>query len=127
VSEAEARLLADYLAHASERAAGRQGDETFWTVEAVEDLRRRDPESLWSFLRAALRQVQDDAAIAYIAAGPLEDLLVESGEAFIDRIEQEAGREPNVLRALCGVWGRSRMVPAVAARLDRLIAGEPPL
>ena len=125
--EPEPRLLAEYMKHATARAAGRRGDETFWAFEAVDDLGRRDPEALWSFLRVALRQTHDDSTLAYIAAGPLENLLVTSGEAFIDRVELEAGREPMVLRALCGVWGRDRMSPSVAERLDRMVVNQPPL
>jgi hypothetical protein len=75
----------------------------------------------------ALRQARDEATLAYIAAGPLEDLLVQSGMTFIDRVEQAARAEPQVLRALCGVWGHARMPPSVAERLTRLVAGQAPL
>ena len=54
----------------------------------------------------AIRRAGGDATLAYIAAGPLEDLIVQHGEQFMDRIELEAGREPKVRRALRGVWGR---------------------
>lgn len=125
--EPEPRLLEEYVKHAAARAAGGQGDETFWAFEAVEDLGRRDPEALWSFLRVAIRRAHDDATLAYIAAGPLEHLLVKCGENFIDRIELEAGLQPKILRALCGVWGRDTMSPSVAERLGKLVANEEPL
>ncbi len=82
------------MKHATARAAGGLGDETFGAFEAVEDLGQRDPEALWSFLREALRRAHDDATLAYIAAGPLENLLVAYGETFIDRVELETRREP---------------------------------
>ena len=40
--------------------------------------------------------------LAYVAAGPIEDLLVHHGAAFIERVEVAAGRDP-IFRKMLGV------------------------
>jgi len=120
-------LVTAYLHYATAALSGRTDAEPFWAWEAVDELSRRDPEALWLFLLEAMRRTADDRSLAYLAAGPFEDLIVRYGEQFIERIEIEARSEPRVLRALCGVWGRDSMAPAVAERLDCLVAKEPPL
>jgi hypothetical protein len=42
--------------------------------------------------------------LAYIAAGPLEDLLKRHGARFWDSIQKKGRSDPKVLRALSGVW-----------------------
>jgi hypothetical protein len=120
-------LVTAYLQHAAATVSGRATDGTFWAWEAVDGLRCRDPLAALDLAFEAVRRSEDDATLAYIAAGPLEDLIVDHGERFIDRIEMEAAREPRFRRALRGVWGRDRMLPNVAERLERVIANEPPL
>lgn len=61
-------------------------------------------EQLWSRLLELIRLARDEMELHYIAAGPLEDLLNQGGKAFIDRVEQEAGRDPKFKRAVAGVW-----------------------
>jgi hypothetical protein len=50
-----------------------------------------------------------------LAAGELEDLIEYHGPAFIERIEQEAARDPRFRCLLCGVWRSS--TPQVWARV----------
>jgi hypothetical protein len=123
----DAELVAAYVQHAVASRSGSNTDGTFWAWEAVDQLTRRDPEALWSFLGSVLPLAADDATLAYVGAGPLEDLVVLYGHAFIDRIEVAAGADPKMLRALCAVWGRDRMAPDIADRLHRLVGKQPPL
>jgi len=95
--------------------------------EALDELRCRDPQTALDLVFEAVRRSEDDATLAYIAAGPLEDLIVDHGDRFIDRIDLEASQEPRFRRALRGVWGHDRMSPDVAERLARLVVNEPPL
>ena len=68
-----------------------------------------------------------DEVLAYIAAGPLENLLCRHPHAFIDRVEILATRDAHFRRALSGVWGWERMPDDVLARLDVLFGDEPRL
>jgi hypothetical protein len=124
--DAQMRLIEACVTRARGASRG-EDDATFWAWEAMWELVREDPEAAWTVIRAVLARCDDDRMLAYVAAGDLEDLLVHHGAAFIDRIEQEAASNPRFLRALVGVWGRSRMAEGVARRLDGLVRDQPPL
>ena len=119
-------LLSTYLARAASEEASGADDEGFWAVEAMWDLVARDPEGAWSVLEL-IERADGDYSLAYIAAGPLENFLVAYGEAFLPRVEAEAGRNAKFRRALVGVWGDSRMSEDLVRRLHALVEGEPPL
>lgn len=75
---------------------------------------------VWEVILLIARREEEleGKALAYIAAGPLEDLVCKAGPAFIDRIEHEAKFNHQFARMLTGVWGRSAD-PAVWARVIR--------
>ena len=62
------------------------------------------PEHAWQGILAALNDRRTDAYINILAAGPLEDLLSQHGEAFIDRVEAQAAADPRFASLLGGVW-----------------------
>ncbi|MFO3798135.1 MAG: DUF6869 domain-containing protein [Anaerolineales bacterium] len=53
-----------------------------------------------------------------LAAGPLEDLLVHHGPAFVQEIDTLARRSPSFRALLNGVW-TSRVDPAVVEQLAK--------
>ena len=120
-------LLSTYLAKAASEEASGANDVRFWAVEAMWDMVARDPEGAWSILLELIGRADGDRALAYIAAGPLENFLVAYGEAFLPRVEAEAGRNAKFRRALVGVWGENRMPEDLVRRLHALVEGEPPL
>lgn len=120
-------LLSTYLREAASEHRSGADDDRFWAVEAMWDIVERDPEGAWSILLALIRRADGDRALSYIAAGPLENFLVAHGEAFLPRVEAEAGRNARFRRALVGVWGENRMSGDLVRRLHALTEGEPPL
>jgi hypothetical protein len=70
---------------------------------------------------------QDEDILAYVAAGPLEDLLVRHPYAFIDRIESLARNDAHFRRAMSGVWGWNSIPSELRTRLDTLLGDEPRL
>lgn len=62
------------------------------------------PEQAWQFILEALRVSDSTAVMETLAAGPLEDLLVHHGARLIDRVEEEARRNPRFAFLLGGVW-----------------------
>jgi hypothetical protein len=58
----------------------------------------------------------DDESLAYIAAGPLEGLVVDLGDELIERIEQLAKERPRFQKALAGVF-LTRSSKEVAQRI----------
>jgi hypothetical protein len=80
--------------------------EDFWAFSRVSEVVRYEPDVGLELTLLLLKKAgEDDAALAYVAAGPLEDLLQLHGLQVIDRFEQESKADPRVQLALSGVWG----------------------
>jgi len=77
-----------------------------------------DPEIAWQAILEILQRDLTDDERALLAAGPVEDLLVWHGGAFIDRIEAEAKRNPRFNHLLRGVW-RREMPHEVWERIEK--------
>lgn len=76
----------------------------FWAVEKVDDFIQYDPGSSWEVILSVLEKNVSPRALGVLAAGPLEDLLSEHGEGFIDRVELEARKNETFKNLLGGVW-----------------------
>ena len=83
-------------------------------------------EELWNVLLAIARREEqiEVEALAFIAAGPLEDLICKAGPTFIDRIEREAKFNAQFGRLLTGVWP-GRADPSVRERVVRFCRAFP--
>ena len=114
-------LLDDYLAHyeASKRfgAGSRQAEAWEWAWDELERLVRNEPARALRVVIALIASAPDDATIAYVAAGPLENLLCYHGNEVIDEVERSASRDERFRRALSGVWARADMLPSIQARV----------
>ena len=75
-----------------------------WSVEEVDAAVARDPDEGWELTRVLVGMAGSDEALAYVAAGPLEDLLRRHGPAVIGRVEDESRRNDQLRLALSGVW-----------------------
>src|SRR5687768_4829733 len=116
------KLVAAYLQHGKTPT-----DELAWAFEATSDLVRTGGfEELWLLCLDLIASIpeHDDALLAYVAAGPLEDLLRSAGQHFADRVEERARQDARFRRALTGVWGRSEQ-PQLWKRLTPLLTGVP--
>ncbi len=81
-----------------------------WAIDGRHD-------DLWRFLQAAYPRLTRPNEVAYLAAGPLEDLLSKFGPAYIARVESLA-RSDTVFRDLLGGEWKSSMTEAVWARVQ---------
>jgi hypothetical protein len=108
-------LLEGYLANFREGGDG----EHFWAYEAVEDLLGTDPERMWSLVLEMLKSTAEPLYRAYVAAGPLEDLLAQHGAQFIERAEALATSERWFLDSLRSIYLQGRMPEAVRVRIER--------
>ena len=63
-----------------------------------------EPETAWLAILKILCHDLTEEQIPLLAAGPLETLLSWHGMDFIDRIEDEARRNPRFNHLLGGVW-----------------------
>jgi hypothetical protein len=62
-----------------------------------------EPETCWSVILAILEKSPSTHALSMLAAGPLEDLIEMHGADFIDRVEEQARRDPSFRSLLGGV------------------------
>jgi hypothetical protein len=77
------------------------------SVSTAFDIRAGEPKLLWQLILAIHSRDQSDDVRCVLAAGPLEDLLVDHGPAFIEVVEQQANNDPAFARLLCGVYRRT--------------------
>jgi hypothetical protein len=117
-------LLNGYLAHA-EAMSRDQESHYFWASEGMDRVIAADPEAAWELVKELVARAPDDAALAFVAAGPLEDLICKHPDAVIDRVERRAAENARFRKALRAVWGWNSMPVAIRARLDTAVADEP--
>jgi hypothetical protein len=84
-------------------------DTYFWAWEQVhETMRQGDLEAVELLVALADAVSPDDVALAYLGAGPLEDLLCSGGQApsdsLLDSVETAARQHAGFRAALQGVW-----------------------
>lgn len=95
--------------------------ELFWAWEALDDLVRHTPEQAWQHILSVLAETNSEDVLSNLAAGPLEDLLVLHGPAFIERIEIASREMPDMAKLMAGVW-RNNMSDAVWERVHAIQA-----
>jgi hypothetical protein len=117
-------LVTAYLDHAESVSLRREERDLSPALDQLERLIGHDPEIAWAVIQELVRRATRDEVLAYIAAGPLENLLCAHPHVFIDRVEVLAARDAHFRRALSGVWGWSRMPDDVVSRLDALFGDE---
>lgn len=80
-----------------------RADDFFWAWEAVYEAGRDNPGKSLPLLVALADAAPDDAALAYLGAGPVEDLVNDHGERLIDAIESAAHEHLAFARTLSGI------------------------
>jgi hypothetical protein len=106
------------LSTSSERAERLSADSTRWAVDEVDAIASDDDRAVP--LMVALADAADDAqALAYLGAGPIEDVVLAGSPAVVDRIEGAAERSERFRYALRCAWFDGHIPPAVSVRLRR--------
>ena len=98
-------VVDDWIKYHAENRKG--SDPLFAACEEVDGLVRLEPEQAWTLILKLVEAAPDDRILASVAAGPLEDLLNNWPNQFIDRVEVQARLDPKFRRCLTGVWGLS--------------------
>lgn len=73
---------------------------------AMYDASTDEPELAWQAILEILKRELTDEQRELLAAGPMEDLLVRHGAAFIGRVEAEANVNSRLNHLFGGVWRR---------------------
>jgi len=79
--------------------------------EEIRQLVEIDPDEAWKLICILVNKAPSDDLLAFIAAGPLEDLLHKHGLTVIDRVEEESRKNGRMRLALSGVWGLHPGIP----------------
>lgn len=81
--------------------------DNFWAYSDLCDFCEKDPELCFEMIEQIRSIDHSDIILSNLAAGPLEDLLVNHGELFIDRIEKIAVSDSQMRKLLGAVWKNS--------------------
>ena len=79
-----------------------------WAIDWTLNQYGRDPELDWQVIEWIAENTKSRWSSVMLAAGPLENLISEHGESFIERIEGKARRSPRWRFILSGVWPQGR-------------------
>lgn len=93
-------------------------DANFWAYMLLDDLRDSDLERCWKIINEIKRIDDSDFMLSNLAAGPIEDLLVNSGSIFIERIEACAKVDERFRTMLGMVW-KNDMPDDIWERVER--------
>jgi hypothetical protein len=94
----------DEIVHVYFRHFMLKRDEDFWAWQEVDRLACSDPWVGWRITQNLIKKAPTDEALAYVAAGPLEDLLEVHGMAIIDEVTMAARADKRLQLALSHVW-----------------------
>lgn len=105
------------------RAERLAADSLWWAWEWV-DRQMQDPSGAVATLDLLLH-IPDaaDGYVAYVAAGPLEDVLVEGDPAVREEIALRCRQDPTWAAAAAGVWLSVQEWTRLPAELGRLVPG----
>src|SRR6266516_7201622 len=85
------RLVDTWIAAVAEQRGQPRYEANRRALETLDRHVHERPEEAWEVILAILaRAAADGRVVGILAAGPLEDLLVSHGPAFIDRVEERA-------------------------------------
>src|SRR5436189_3954170 len=82
-------IVDGYLEYARGVVSGNR-DASQWAMEAIDKFVRDDPEIAWSIIVKLIAGAENDRVLAFVAAGPLEELLVAHGLHVMSHVENLA-------------------------------------
>ena len=100
----EQNLIKTFFENYRKLINGESTDDTNWILDYIDKLIEDEPEKALEFVLDLINNCADKKTLAYVAAGPLEDLLVHNGVSVIEKLEIAADADDNIQLALSGVW-----------------------
>jgi hypothetical protein len=82
--------------------------DTVWSASCLLELELNHPNLAFEVLVIALRRATSIEEVSILAAGTLEQIIVDHGPSMIDRIEALAKTSRRFRFALSGVWPQGR-------------------
>jgi hypothetical protein len=100
-------------------------DELWWAWEKMDRLISYKPEVAWEVILQLIHRAFSEKIIGLIAAGPLEELLAQHGEAFIKQVEEMARKDERFCFCLAGVW-QNAISASVWQRVVKAVGNQRP-
>lgn len=120
MGEVEKRgLVASWIALCLASGDSATRDANFWAYEKFESLRRTSPDECWELIHAIRQADSSDPILANLAAGPLEDMLVDHGHRYFDEVERLA-RTDAQFRKMLGAVRKNDIADDVWSRVQRV-------
>jgi hypothetical protein len=113
------KLVKGWIALQYSEAGSQAHKDDLWAFTTLSDLCERSPDLCWEAIGEIRRTDGSDKILANLAAGPLEDLLVQHGHKYIDAIERLAGHDEQFRKMLGAVW-QNDIADDVWVRLKRV-------
>lgn len=111
-----ARHRADHTPIPADPLPGYDGRLFDWLTEMLGYGPPDGPERAWPIVLELVTRAPDDRALTFVGCGAIEDLVLNAGDQFADRITEQARTNPRFRRALCHAWYTAD-VPAVLKNL----------
>ena len=115
----EEQLINAWIALQHSDKSSAEYDKHFWAVDDVWQLSRKFPDICLEFINEVRRRDGSELILACLAAGPLEDVLVNYGSQIIEQIEALARKDPQFKKLLGAVW-RNNIAEDVWVRIQRV-------
>lgn len=112
-------LASQYLAEYASGDIG-SGD----AYDEVDTLVVHDPDAGWRVVQALVTQASSDDELSFVAAGPLEDLLLCHGRRILPLLPARLAADEKMRAALGGVWTSSFPL-SVQEEIERLLREYP--
>lgn len=92
----------------------------FWAFSYLDDLRDEDAERIWKIINEIIDIDASEWVLSNLAAGPVEDLLVDHGEKFINRLEEKVKGDNRFKTIIKGIW-KNEIPEPIWKRVQKLV------
>jgi hypothetical protein len=100
----DTNLVKTWIALHHAEAKSQAYTDNFWAFTTLSDMCESSPERCWKLIQEIRKSDGSDIILANLASGPLEELLVQHGQKFIDAVEKLAGDDEQFRKLLGAVW-----------------------
>ena len=98
------KLISTYFKNYNRLIDGKSQEDTIWASEKIDLLVRELPLEGLDIVIQLINESENDKILAFVAAGPLEDLLSFNGDKILENLIEIADNNEKVQYALTGVW-----------------------
>ncbi len=98
------QLVSAWIAAQNAQENSSEREKNYWAISKLFHLTIDDPETSWDVIIQIHNSKISESVRGSLAAGPLEDLLVDHGQAYIGQVRNLAKQDQLFKQTLKGVW-----------------------